>query len=161
MNDLTVRLPETAEARGRIAPKHFAHIVYKTPRFAEMIDWYATVLECEPVLKNELLCFMTYDDEHHRIAIANQPHLKDKPKDTAGVEHCAYTYGTLEDLAATYERLKASARPTGASTTASRCPCTTATPTPIRWSCRSTSSTARRTRQRGWSSRTSPRIRWA
>ena len=107
MNDLTVRLPETAEARGRIAPKHFAHIVYKTPRFAEMIDWYATVLECEPVLKNELLCFMTYDDEHHRIAIANQPHLEDKPKNVAGVEHCAYTYGSLEDLAATYERLKA------------------------------------------------------
>ncbi|MEE4299925.1 MAG: VOC family protein [Pseudomonadales bacterium] len=107
MNDLTVRLPETAEARGRIAPKHFAHIVYKTPRFAEMIDWYSTVLECEPVLKNDLLCFMTYDDEHHRIAIANQPQLKDKPADVAGVEHCAYTYGSLADLAATYERLKA------------------------------------------------------
>ena len=55
MSDLTVRLPETAAARGRVAPRHFAHIVYKTPRFEEMIAWYATVLEAEPVLKNELL----------------------------------------------------------------------------------------------------------
>ena len=106
MSDLTVRLPETAAARGRVAPRHFAHIVYKTPRFEEMIAWYATVLEAEPVLKNELLCFMTYDEEHHRIAFSNQPHLKDKPRDVAGVEHSAYSYGSLEELAATYVRLK-------------------------------------------------------
>ncbi|MCH2098201.1 MAG: hypothetical protein MK142_07445, partial [Pseudomonadales bacterium] len=91
MNDLTVRLPQTAAARGRIAPRHFAHIVYKTARFEEMITWYATVLEAEPVLKNELLCFMTYDEEHHRIAFSNQPHLQDKPEDVAGVEHSAYS----------------------------------------------------------------------
>jgi catechol-2,3-dioxygenase len=104
--NLTVRLPETAEARGRIAPKLFAHVVYKTPRYEEMIAWYKAVLEAEVVLHNEMLCFMTYDHEHHRIAFANQPGLKDKPADCAGVEHVAYTYGSLEDLAATYVRLR-------------------------------------------------------
>lgn len=104
--NLIVRVPETAAARGRIAPRHFAHIVYRTPRYEEMVDWYRTVLEAEVVLQNDLLCFMTYDDEHHRIAFANMPHLKDKPADCAGVEHSAYTYGSLEDLAATYRRLR-------------------------------------------------------
>jgi len=104
--NVTVRLPDTAAARGRIAPKHFAHVVYRTPRFAQMIDWYRTVLEAEVVLQNPMLCFMTYDDEHHRIAFANQPGLKDRPTDAAGVEHVAYTYGSLADLAATYQRLK-------------------------------------------------------
>ncbi|MCB1684994.1 MAG: VOC family protein, partial [Pseudomonadales bacterium] len=104
--NLKVSLPKTARARGKIAPGLFAHIVYKTPRYEQMIDWYRTVLEAEVVLQNEMLCFMTYDDEHHRLAFANQPQLKDKPADCAGVEHCAYTYGSLADLAATYVRLR-------------------------------------------------------
>ena len=53
-----------------------------------------------------MLAFMTYDDEHHRIAIAAVPGLEDKPCHSVGLDHLAYTYANLGDLIYTYERLK-------------------------------------------------------
>jgi hypothetical protein len=54
-----------------------------------------------------MLAFMTYDDEHHRIAIAAFPGIEDRAPHGAGLDHLAYTYSSLGDLVATYERLKA------------------------------------------------------
>ncbi|MDE0983002.1 MAG: VOC family protein [Gammaproteobacteria bacterium] len=100
-------IPKTAKQRGKISPVKLAHIVYKTSRFDEMIDWYKTVLEAETMTATPVVTFLTYDDEHHRIAIANMPNLEKRPFQSAGVEHCAFTYGSLDDLFATYERLAA------------------------------------------------------
>jgi catechol-2,3-dioxygenase len=50
---------------------------------------------------------MTYDQEHHRIALAAVPGLVEKPKRSAGLDHLAFFYTTLRDWIATYERLKA------------------------------------------------------
>ena len=50
---------------------------------------------------------MTYDDEHHRLAIAAFPGIVDRAPNSAGLDHLAYTYSSLGDLVATYERLKA------------------------------------------------------
>ena len=101
-----VAVPPTARERGKIAPAKFAHIVLRTSRFEEMMTWYKTVLEVEVVLQNPMVSFLTYDDEHHRLAIANMPDLKDRAPQSVGVEHVAYTYETLDDLFATYERIK-------------------------------------------------------
>jgi len=98
-------IPKTARARGKIAPVKFAHIVFKTSNYEEMIRWYKTVLEAEPMTETPVVTFLTYDDEHHRIAIANMPDLAPIPPQSVGVEHCAFTYDSLEDLFATYERL--------------------------------------------------------
>jgi catechol-2,3-dioxygenase len=103
---LKVAVPETARERGRIAPVKFAHIVFKTSQYAEMIEWYKTVLEAEVVIDAEFLCFLTYDDEHHRIGIAHIPQLKEQDRGSTGIEHCAFTYPSLDDLVATYERLR-------------------------------------------------------
>ena len=43
-----------------------------------MVDWYTTVLAAEVVHSNDMLAFMTYDDEHHRLAIAAFPGLADQ-----------------------------------------------------------------------------------
>ena len=53
--------------------------------------------------------FITFDDEHHRVAIFQRDRLKEKSAaaDTAGMHHIAFTYGSLADLVATYTRLKA------------------------------------------------------
>ena len=99
-------IPATARARGKIAPIKFAHIVYRTSRFAEMVAWYKTTLEAEVMMSNAMLCFLTYDDEHHRVAIVNMPGLADCDLQAAGMEHCAYTYESLDDLLSTYRRLK-------------------------------------------------------
>ena len=92
--------------RAPIAPAKFAHAVLRTTRLKEMTEWYCTVLCAKIVHQNEFLAFMTYDDEHHRIAIAAFPGLSERVPKTAGLDHLAYTYVNLGDLVATYERLK-------------------------------------------------------
>ena len=95
-----------APSRGKVVPKQLAHIVRRTSRFAELIAWYKTVLGAEVVHGDDMLVFLTYDDEHHRIAIAGIPGLDDQPAFAAGTDHVAFTYATLGDLLYTYERLK-------------------------------------------------------
>jgi hypothetical protein len=36
-----------------------------------MLAWYQTVFEARVQYQNPALAFLTYDDEHHRFAIAN------------------------------------------------------------------------------------------
>lgn len=94
-----------------VKPVKFAHVVYQTRRFAEMIAWYEAVFEARVVHQDPALAFMTYDDEHHRFAFANLDVLAQDggPDDrgTVGVNHVAYTYASVSDLLDTYERLKA------------------------------------------------------
>ena len=94
------------------APTKFAHVVYNTHRYREMIDWYATVFEATVQHGDDRLTFMTYDDEHHRFAFANLGPLPDDPPEPRlgrgpGVNHVAYTWADLDQLAALYRRLKA------------------------------------------------------
>lgn len=100
-------VPMPAAARGRIAPVKFAHIVFRTAQKEAMVEWYRTVFEAEPALENHLLTFLTFDDEHHRIAIVAMPGLEAPPPGRAGMEHCAFTYASLADLVATFKRLRA------------------------------------------------------
>lgn len=92
-------------------PAKFAHVVYQTRRFEEMVDWYQKVFEATVVYQNPALAFLTYDDEHHRFAFINMTAFKpDVPdivtRSDVGVNHTAYTYANLGDLLDTYERLK-------------------------------------------------------
>lgn len=92
---------------GAVVPAKLAHLVLRTPRYREMVDWYCRVLQAEPVFSDAMLTFVTYDDEHHRIAFINLPHLADADPMAAGVDHVAFTYASMDDLLHTYERLKA------------------------------------------------------
>ena len=94
-------------APKKIVPAKFAHAVLRTNKFKQMVDWYKTVLQANIVFENQMLAFMTYDDEHHRLAIAAFPGIEDRTPRAAGLDHLAYTYSSLGDLVATYERLKA------------------------------------------------------
>jgi catechol 2,3-dioxygenase-like lactoylglutathione lyase family enzyme len=94
-----------------VKPVKFAHVVYMTRRFDQMIAWYRDVFEAEVVYENPALAFLTYDDEHHRFAFANLDVLKPGGKSAddrgeIGVNHVAYTYGSIGDLLDTYARLK-------------------------------------------------------
>ncbi len=91
---------------SEIRPSKFAHVVLRTNRFRETVDWYRTVLHAWPVFENDFLAFVTYDDEHHRLAFVNTPDAPDPAPGTAGIDHFAYTYETLGDLVQTYGRLK-------------------------------------------------------
>ncbi|WP_219894666.1 VOC family protein [Aquisediminimonas profunda] len=91
-------------------PVKFAHVVYQTRRYDEMIAWYETVFEARVVHRDPALAFMTYDDEHHRFAFANLNAFNPdggNERGTIGVNHVAYTYAGAGDLLETYARLKA------------------------------------------------------
>ena len=92
-------------------PTKFAHVVYQTRRFDEMVDWYQKVFEANVVYQNPALAFLTYDDEHHRFAFLNMSAFKPDGADLqerpdTGVNHVAYTYANVGDLLDTYDRLK-------------------------------------------------------
>lgn len=92
------------------APSKFAHVVYRTHRFEEMIDWYTRVFEASVRHRDERLAFLSYDDEHHRMAFLNlgAPTDGSAPQRTngVGVHHVAYTWNDLGELLHTYKRLK-------------------------------------------------------
>ena len=102
-------LPRTAKERGQVAPVKLAHIVRKTSRFSAMRDWYQFVLQAEVVLQTDNFAFLTYDEEHHRVAILAQSGLVDPGENTAGTDHVSFTYKDLADLLFTYKRLAAQA----------------------------------------------------
>lgn len=89
------------------SPIKFAHVVLKTKQYEEMVSWWCNFLGAQVRHGNDFLSFLSYDDEHHRIAIARMPHLADRAADTVGVEHFAFTYASLDDLFGQYERMKA------------------------------------------------------
>lgn len=75
-----------------------------------MLDWYAKVFNARIQFKNPALAFLTYDDEHHRFAIADmsvlQPDGRETDKrDAIGVDHVGYTLSSLSDLLENYAQL--------------------------------------------------------
>ena len=98
---------KTARQRGKLAPIRFAHAVLQTNKLPQMLHWYQTVLEADIQYKNEMLAFLTYDEEHHRLALVARPGTVDRVPNAAGLAHLAYAYADMSELVATYERLKA------------------------------------------------------
>jgi catechol-2,3-dioxygenase len=96
----------------RIRPQRFVHVVYRTRRFEEMLQWYRTVFDAKVQHQNPVLAFLTYDDEHHRFAFVNLAVVDPNGRETdkrgiVGVDHLAYTYASLDALFTNYEQLKA------------------------------------------------------
>jgi len=96
----------------RVRPQRFVHVVYRTRRFDQMLAWYRDVFDAKIQHQNPVMAFLTYDDEHHRFAFIDLSALQPDGSETEkegliGVDHVAYTYGSLEDLFTNYEQLKA------------------------------------------------------
>lgn len=89
-----------------IKPAKLAHFVIKTTKYETLIEWYKTVLGMEVAFGNASATFLTFDDEHHRMAILNVPALLPNLRGAAGVDHVAFTFASVDDLLKTYERLK-------------------------------------------------------
>jgi catechol-2,3-dioxygenase len=104
-----------------------------------MVEWYKTVLNAEVLYQNDFLVFMTYDEEHHRIALAAVPGLVEKPKRSVGLDHLAFFYSNFGDWITTYERLMAAGiTPRVPILMGCRCRCTIGNPTTTVSSCQLT-----------------------
>ena len=106
MNDLAP-VRRLAPASQAISPAKFAHFVLRTGQVDRMAEWYKTVLAARIVFRDERLCFLSYDDEHHRLALIQVSGLEPRDPNATGTDHVAYSYRELGELLANYRRLKA------------------------------------------------------
>ena len=106
MNDVSSVVRPLATAAQAVSPAKFAHFVLRTGQIDRMVEWYRTVLAARIVFRDERLCFLSYDDEHHRLALIHIPGLAPRDPEAAGTDHVAYSYSDLGELLATYRRLK-------------------------------------------------------
>ncbi len=92
-----------------LSPSAFVHIVLRTTptNFRPVAEYYKTFLGAHAIYENELLSFLTYDEEHHRIAIIGMQDTGPKEANTCGLDHFAFSYATLKDLTFSYRQRKA------------------------------------------------------
>ncbi len=99
------------------SPSKISHIVFQTNRPKELRDWYCRVLGAEVVHENDFISFISYDEEHHRVAFLNPGALEARQPGSrasgdfragreAGLHHIAFTFKSLGELLDTYARLK-------------------------------------------------------
>lgn len=100
----TLSSPGTVVTR----PAYLAHIVLQTQpaNFQAMVSFYKTFLNATASHENEFISFLTYDSEHHRIAIISTPGVGPKAAGSSGLRHFAFTFRTLEELALAYLQRK-------------------------------------------------------
>jgi catechol-2,3-dioxygenase len=95
------------DATQVVRPTHFGHAVLRTRNLDEAIAWYETVVGMRVVHRNPFIAFLTYDDEHHRLALVQTGVQEPAPAGAAGLDHLGYTLRSLGELLGTYRRLKA------------------------------------------------------
>ena len=97
----------TNEGTLMSVPK-LTHIVLQTNRLHDMRDWYCRLLDARVVYENPAMVFLTYDEEHHRIALTSPPgvDLAERTALTVGLQHSAFTFESLKDLLDRFEALK-------------------------------------------------------
>lgn len=100
-------MTSTQAPTGKVlAPKSLAHVVLRTPNSKAMVAFYKSFFGGWASYENDHLAFLTYDEEHHRIAIIGIPGTAPKNRTSAGLEHIAFTYDTLDDLLLAYRQRK-------------------------------------------------------
>jgi catechol-2,3-dioxygenase len=90
-------------------PAKLGHVVLRTGQIAALKEWYLALLGARVAYENDMVCFMTYDDEHHRIGMVQMPGVSGGVPlvPLPGLEHVSFTYADLGQLLANYRRLKA------------------------------------------------------
>ena len=97
------------------SPSALAHVVLRTPNMKTMEQFYITFLGGRVAHNNNILSFITYDEEHHRIALiflpgkgpGPGPGPSPKVPSSYGLEHIAFSFPTLSDLLLSYRQRKA------------------------------------------------------
>jgi catechol-2,3-dioxygenase len=95
-----------APATAVKSPSKLAHVVLRTNNFGPMVQFYETFLGARVIYENGMLAFLSYDDEHHRIAIVQVPGTQAKNPKSCGLEHIAFTFDSLSDLLLAYRQRK-------------------------------------------------------
>ena len=92
-----------------LSPSAFVHAVLRTTpeNFQSMVQYYKTFLGAHAAFENDFVSFLTYDEEHHRIAIMGIPQTDPKASSSCGLDHLSFSFASLQDLALAYRQRKA------------------------------------------------------
>lgn len=63
-----------------------------------MLNFWSSFLGAERVFENDFIAFLRYDEEHHRVAIIQEPDTGPRVASTAGLHHVAFSYPSLRAL---------------------------------------------------------------
>jgi catechol-2,3-dioxygenase len=99
-------MTRSIDPKTLMLPAKFAHVVLRVRDVAASAAWYRQVVGMKEVFGNDFVQFMTYDDEHHRIALIKTPVEELAPRGSAGLDHIAYGFDNLGQLLSTYRRLE-------------------------------------------------------
>ena len=90
-------------------PTYLAHVVLRTAKskYPEMVKYYETFLGADISYENDFMTLMTYDEEHHRLALLTFPDTGPKVKGSSGLEHFAFGFSSIHDLLKAYNERKA------------------------------------------------------
>jgi catechol-2,3-dioxygenase len=83
-----------------------AHYGLRTRDLEVTTGWYQKVFGARTLFRNELLAFMSFDEEHHRFVIWDDGDTSERPGNSAGVDHVGYSCGGPPELADEYLRLR-------------------------------------------------------
>jgi catechol 2,3-dioxygenase len=85
----------------------FHHVLLKTARMDDLIDWYSKVVGIEPVFQAPGIAFLSNDGANHRISVVGNPQFQSNPdfRRYTGMHHIAFEYPKVDDLLDTWERL--------------------------------------------------------
>ncbi|KAJ4158249.1 uncharacterized protein LMH87_008782 [Akanthomyces muscarius] len=96
-----------APAAKVLSPATLAHVVLRTANLQLMADFYTEFLGASITYGNDVISFVTYDEEHHRIALVGFSSAAPKNPSSCGLEHIAFTYASLAELLLAYRHRKA------------------------------------------------------
>ncbi|KAK2046183.1 glyoxalase/Bleomycin resistance protein/Dioxygenase superfamily protein [Colletotrichum somersetense] len=91
---------------GACRPSELAHFVLRTNNPQRLIEFYQNFLNAKITHSSDVITFMTWDHEHHRFAILNDPNAVPKQDNEVGVDHFALTYDSLGHLLQAYKTRK-------------------------------------------------------
>ncbi|KAK1992424.1 glyoxalase/Bleomycin resistance protein/Dioxygenase superfamily protein [Colletotrichum falcatum] len=84
------------------APSEIAHLGFRTRNPERLVDFYKKFLGAQVVLANESISILAWDQEHHRMAIINDPAAAAKEEGACGIDHVALKFASVGDLVRVY-----------------------------------------------------------
>ncbi|KAF6830921.1 biphenyl-2,3-diol 1,2-dioxygenase 2 [Colletotrichum musicola] len=88
------------------APISIAHIGLRTRNPDKLVAFYQNLLGARVVLANDYISVLTWDEEHHRLAIIHDAAAVPKQPNSSGVDHIALQFASVKDLVQVYRQAK-------------------------------------------------------
>lgn len=105
-----IRPDQPGDVTAMPSPRKIGHVHIVTDvNYDKMVEFYCALLNCEVVneMPGRKIAFLTFDNEHHRLAIMRKPGAKPRPEgEVLGYSHSAFSYASLAELLFVYKKMR-------------------------------------------------------